>query len=168
MANTGAWATWGCMRSIFPSGSVGSRSACTPNCPRSLRNDRTAKEERRLAARGTTRPFSARSNSPIRARFPITFHTKRIAPGESNTWLIRVLGMKRSMAFSSKYPKTLQVMEYQPGGVQAWQHIDLGYQSAYPTITGGIFEFGFTDSILQMWAAFCGKYAREPACHLRI
>jgi hypothetical protein len=61
-------------------------------------------------------------------RFPITFHTKRIAPGESNTWLIRVLGMKRSMAFSSKYPKTLQVMEYQPGGVQGWQHIDLGYQ----------------------------------------
>jgi hypothetical protein len=36
-------------------------------------------------------------------RFPITFHTKRIAPGESNTWSIRVLGMKRSMAFSSKY-----------------------------------------------------------------
>jgi predicted dehydrogenase len=92
-------------------------------------------------------------------RFPITFHTKRIAPGESNTWLIRVLGMKRSMAFSSKYPKTLQVMEYQPGGVQAWQHIDLGYQSAYPTITGGIFEFGFTDSILQMWAAFCDELA---------
>jgi len=91
--------------------------------------------------------------------FPITFHTKRIAPGESNTWLIRVLGMKRSMAFSSKYPKTLQVMEYQPGGVQAWQHIDLGYQSAYPTITGGIFEFGFTDGILQMWAAFCDELA---------
>jgi hypothetical protein len=23
-----------------------------------------------------------------------------------------------------------------------------------PTLTGGIFEFGFTDSILQMWGAF--------------
>ena len=26
--------------------------------------------------------------------------------------------------------------------------------SAYPTITGAIFEFGFSDAILQMWAAF--------------
>ena len=59
------------------------------------------------------------------------------------------------MAFSTKYPKTLQVMEYRPAGAQAWQHIDLGYESAYPAITGGIFEFGFSDSILQMWAAFC-------------
>ena len=23
-----------------------------------------------------------------------------------------------------------------------------------PTVTGGIFEFGFTDAILQMWGAF--------------
>ena len=91
------------------------------------------------------------------AEFPITFHTKRIAPGESNTWFIRVFGMKRSMAFSTKYPKTLSVMEYKPGGTQGWQQIDLGYQSAYPTITGNIFEFGFTDCILQMWAAFCDE-----------
>jgi predicted dehydrogenase len=117
--------------------------------------------------KGGTAPCRTWDNATIfgevelanQGRFPITFHTKRIAPGESNTWLIRVLGMKRSMAFSSKYPKTLQVMEYQAGGVQAWQHIDLGYQSAYPTITGGIFEFGFTDSILQMWAAFCDELA---------
>lgn len=26
-----------------------------------------------------------------------------------------------------------------------------------PTITGGIFEFGFTDAILQMWAAFISE-----------
>jgi predicted dehydrogenase len=47
-------------------------SDINPN-PRSLRNDRTAKEERRLAARGTTRPFSARSNSPIRGAFRSRF-----------------------------------------------------------------------------------------------
>jgi hypothetical protein len=76
-----------------------------------------------------------------------------------NTWFIRVIGTKRSMAYSTKYPKTLKVMEYEEGGPQAWQHIDLGYESAYPTITGGIFEFGFTDSILQMWAAFCDELA---------
>ncbi len=93
------------------------------------------------------------------AAFPIAFNTKRIAPGESNTWYIRVLGMKRSMAFSTKYPKTLNLMEYKAGGTQAWQQIDLGYQSAYPTITGNIFEFGFTDCILQMWAAFCDELA---------
>jgi predicted dehydrogenase len=92
-------------------------------------------------------------------QFPITFHTKRIAPGETNTWFIRVIGTRRSMEYSTKYPKTLKVMEYAEGGVQAWQHIDLGYETAYPTITGGIFEFGFTDSILQMWAAFCDELA---------
>jgi predicted dehydrogenase len=91
--------------------------------------------------------------------FPITVHTKRIAPGETNTWFLKVIGTKRSMAFSTKYPRTLQVMDYKPGGVQAWQQIDLGYQSAYPTITGAIFEFGFTDTILQMWAAFCDELA---------
>jgi predicted dehydrogenase len=95
--------------------------------------------------------------APKGERFPITLHTKRIAPGETNTWFIRILGMRRSMAFSTKYPKTLQLMEYKPGGIQAWQQIDLGYQSAYPTITAGIFEFGFTDAILQMWAAFCDE-----------
>jgi hypothetical protein len=91
--------------------------------------------------------------------FPILLHTKRIAPGETNTWFIRVLGMKRSMAFSTKHPKTLQLMEYEPGGAQSWQQIDLGYESAYPTITAAIFEFGFTDAILQMWAAFCDELA---------
>ena len=63
------------------------------------------------------------------------------------------------MSFSTKYPRTLWQMDYQPGGSQAWQQIDLGYDSAYPTITGGIFEFGFTDTILQMWAAFCDELA---------
>jgi predicted dehydrogenase len=89
--------------------------------------------------------------------FPITMHTKRIAPGETNTWFLRVIGTRRSMIYSTKYPKTLKVMDYEAGGPQAWQHLDLGYESAYPTITGSIFEFGFTDSILQMWAAFCDE-----------
>jgi hypothetical protein len=44
-------------------------------------------------------------------------------------------------------------MEYQ-GKEQAWQKIDTGYEPAFKAITGGIFEFGFTDAILQMWAAF--------------
>jgi predicted dehydrogenase len=94
-----------------------------------------------------------------RGPFPIQLHTKRIAPGETNTWFLRVHGTELSMEYSTKYPKTLRMLEYQPGGKQAWQHLDLGYESAYPTITGGIFEFGFPDAILQMWAAFCDELA---------
>jgi predicted dehydrogenase len=89
--------------------------------------------------------------------FPITFQIKRIAPGHSNTWFLRVIGTQRSMEFSTQFPKTLRLMEYHSGGAQSWQHLDLGYASAYPTITGNIFEFGFTDSILQMWAAYCDE-----------
>ncbi len=87
-------------------------------------------------------------------RFPLTIQTYRIAPGESNTWYLRILGTKFSVEYSTKYPKTLRTMEYTPGKEQVWQTLDLGYETVYPTITGGIFEFGFSDSLLQMWAAF--------------
>ena len=30
----------------------------------------------------------------------------------------------------------------------------MGHETAFKTITGGIFQFGFSDAILQMWAAF--------------
>lgn len=90
-------------------------------------------------------------------QFPILLHTKRIAPGNTNTWFIKVHGLKRSMEFSTKEPKTLKVLEYTNGQRQAWQHIDLGYASAYKTITGGIFEFGFSDAMLQMFAAYCDE-----------
>ncbi|HVU11797.1 MAG TPA: Gfo/Idh/MocA family oxidoreductase [Phototrophicaceae bacterium] len=89
--------------------------------------------------------------------FPMHIQTFRIAPGEGNTWYLRVLGTEFSAEFSSKYPKTLRFMAYESGAEQAWQSVDLGYESVYPTITGGIFEFGFTDAILQMWAAFCDQ-----------
>jgi predicted dehydrogenase len=91
--------------------------------------------------------------------FPLRIETKRIAPGETNTWATEIDGTQGSIAFSTKLPKTLRFMEYQPGGKQAWQTLDLGSQSAYPTITGGIFEFGFSDAILQMWAAFLDELA---------
>jgi predicted dehydrogenase len=86
--------------------------------------------------------------------FPLRVETKRIAPGEANTWLIEVDGTEGSIAFSTKAPKTLRIMDYEPGGPQEWRVRDLGFQSAYPTVTGGIFEFGFPDAIMQMWAAF--------------
>jgi predicted dehydrogenase len=91
--------------------------------------------------------------------FPLRVETKRIAPGETNTWTIEVDGTEGSIAFTTKLPKTLRTMRYEPGGPQEWRVVDLGHRSAYPTITGGIFEFGFSDAILQMWASFLDELA---------
>ena len=87
------------------------------------------------------------------ALFPLTIKTQRIAPGHKNTWYLEILGTRASARWSSKQINTLEVLEYK-GGEQAWQVIDMGHEMAFPSITGGIFEAGFSDSILQMWAAF--------------
>jgi len=94
--------------------------------------------------------------------FPMNLKTWRIAPGEINTWYIEILGTKFSARFSTKNPKTLEIMNYINGGKQEWRREDLGYESVYKTITGGIFEFGFPDAILQMWAAFIDEYMNRP------
>ena len=91
--------------------------------------------------------------------FPLRIETKRIAPGETNTWTIEVDGTAGSIAYTTKLPKTLRTMSYEAGGPQEWRVRDLGSVSAYPTITGAIFEFGFSDAILQMWAAFLDELA---------
>ena len=44
---------------------------------------------------------------------------------------------------------------------QAWCRIDIGFKPMIKTITGGIFEFGFTDAILQMWATFIKEIQGE-------
>lgn len=85
--------------------------------------------------------------------FPLTIKTQRIAPGNKNSWYLEILGTQASVRWSSKQINTLEVLEY-TGGEQAWQVIDMGHEMAYKSITGGIFEAGFSDSILQMWAAF--------------
>jgi len=74
----------------------------------------------------------------------------RIAPGEKNTWYIKILGTKASASFSTKNPKLLRLLTYTVGE-QAWTEVEMGHETAFKTITGGIFEFGFTDAILQMW-----------------
>ena len=91
--------------------------------------------------------------------FPMTLKTQRIAPGEKNTWYLKVLGTKASARFSTKNPKRLECLRYD-GGEQTWGQIDMGHETAYKTITGGIFEFGFSDAILQMWAAFLFELER--------
>lgn len=86
--------------------------------------------------------------------FPLTLKMQRIAPGEKNTWSLTVLGTKSSARFSTRNANLLEVMEYKGGSEQRWQQIDVGFAPAFATITGGIFEFGFPDSIQQMWAGF--------------
>ena len=86
---------------------------------------------------------------------PMRLEMKRLAPGETNTWFIEVLGTEGGARFSTKEPKTLWLFER--GKEQVWQRIDLGHQMVFPTITGGIFETGFPDCFLQMWAAFAAE-----------
>ena len=90
---------------------------------------------------------------------PMRWEMKRLAPGESNSWFIEVLGGRGGVKFSTKAPKTLHLFEIAPGGEQGWKTVDLGHQAAFETVTGGLFEFGFPDSILQMLAAFASERA---------
>lgn len=95
------------------------------------------------------------------ARVPMRIETKRLAPGEMNTWFIEVLGTERGIRFSTKEPKTLWTFERRKGE-QVWEQTDVGYgASAFTSVTGGIFEAGFPDCFLQMWAAFVAE--REGA-----
>ena len=88
---------------------------------------------------------------------PLRFEMKRLAPGESNTWFIEIFGTEGGVKFSTKEPKTLWT--FHRGKEQLWQRTDLGFQAVFPTITGGIFEPGFPDCFLQMWAAFLAERA---------
>lgn len=89
--------------------------------------------------------------------FPLTIKTQRIAPGETDTWYFEVKGMKACARWSSTNPRRFELLEY-TGGEQAWQQIDMGWDPAFKGITGGIFEFGFTDCIQQMWGAFIYEF----------
>lgn len=98
--------------------------------------------------------------------FPMTLRFHRIAPGEANSWNIRIAGEKLSVRFSLKYPRTLETLAYDPGGPQLWTREDLGYDSAYKTIAGAIFEFGYADAFQQMLAAYCDQIGKGPDARL--
>jgi predicted dehydrogenase len=97
--------------------------------------------------------------------FPLTTEMKRIAPGHKNTWEFEAIGMDGGVRFSTKNPKQVEVFSTIDapgiGGEQSWNRLDSGSQSVWPTVTGAIFEFGFSDSVLQMWAAYLAE--REGA-----
>lgn len=96
---------------------------------------------------------------------PLLLETKRIDPGQKNTWSLRAIGMDGAVTFSTRYPKTVNVMTLDRGE-QVWQQVETGSQSSFSTVTGSIFEFGFSDAILQMLAAFFAE--REGALGERL
>ena len=102
--------------------------------------------------------------------FPLRLEMKRADPGQKNSWTFRALGMDGGVEFSTRHPKTLRVfghasLPFGQGGTevteQVWHEVELGSQSVFPTVTGPIFEFGFSDAILQMWAAFLAEREGE-------
>ena len=88
---------------------------------------------------------------------PLTLEMKRMAPTETNTWYLEILGTDRGARYSTKEPKTLWT--YRRDNEQWWEKTDLGFGLPFRTITGGIFEPGFPDVLMQMWAAFLAERA---------
>ena len=94
--------------------------------------------------------------------FSMVVETKRMAPGATNNWFIEVYGTEGSATFSTHNPKAFNYLTTN-GKEQGWTRIDIGSQSAIPTITGGIFEFGFSDAFQQMIGAFMQEFSNSSA-----
>jgi predicted dehydrogenase len=92
-------------------------------------------------------------------RTPLRIELKRFAPGETNSWYIEILGTDGGVRFSTKTPKTLWTFRREKD--QIWEQTDLGFHMVFPGITGAIFEPGFPDILLQMWAAFLAERAGQ-------
>lgn len=105
----------------------------------------------------TTRCVDPETGKP----FSMTLETKRMAPGQTNTWHIEVYGTEASAKFSTHDPKAFYYSET-IGKEQPWSRVDLGMSPAFKVITGGIFEFGFADCFQQMIAAFVNELSDKP------
>ena len=93
---------------------------------------------------------------------PMRWETKRLAPGETDSWSIEILGTDGGIRFSTKTPKTLWTFQRcSETGTQEGVQEDLGFEVPFRTITGGIFEVGFPDVLQQMWAGFLAERAGE-------
>ena len=157
-ASMAAWATWAC-----------TRCTCRSAWLAAARRAGAAGQDRRRASgqKGGMVPCDTWDNailacrgSAVEQEFPMLL-SKRIAPGHADTWFIRIAGTAVLGRVQHQEPQATG-LPYEPGA-QAWHVTDVPYQTAYPVITGNIFEFGFSDSILQMWAAFCDELAHGPA-----
>jgi predicted dehydrogenase len=109
--------------------------------------------------------LTCKCKDPLKGHeFSMVIETKRMAPGATNNWFIEVYGTEGSARFSTHNPKAFEYLKSE-GKEQGWTRIDIGSQSAIPTITGGIFEFGFSDAFQQMIGAFVRELSGEGAEH---
>jgi len=92
--------------------------------------------------------------------FPMLWETKRIAPGNMNTWVFEALGMDAGVRFTTRTPAYFERFR-RDGSEQIWEQIQPGNISAWPMVSGAIFEFGFADALLQMWASFLAERAGQ-------
>jgi predicted dehydrogenase len=88
--------------------------------------------------------------------FPMYMETKRMEPGSTDNWFFEIDGLECSAKFSSLKPNVFSYL-VPWGKEQAWADIQIGYKPMIRTITGPIFEFGFSDAILQMWGAYMSE-----------
>lgn len=86
---------------------------------------------------------------------PMQLEMKRLAPGETNTWYIEIYGTEGGVRYSTKDTKAF--WQFTNGAEQWWKRTDLGFQMPFETITGGIFEAGFPDCFMQMFAAYIAE-----------
>jgi predicted dehydrogenase len=109
--------------------------------------------------------LTCKCNDPKTGKeFSMVVETKRMAPGATNTWFLEVYGTEGSAMFSTHHPKAFRFLATR-GKEQGWTSIDVGSQSAIPSITGGIFEFGFSDAFQQMIGAFMHELSGSTSAH---
>jgi len=109
--------------------------------------------------------LTCRSTDPVTGKdFSMVVETKRMAPGATNTWFLEVYGTEGSAMFSTHHPKSFRFLST-AGKEQGWTSIDVGSQSAIPSVTGGIFEFGFSDAFQQMIGAFVHEFSGDEPSH---
>lgn len=96
--------------------------------------------------------------------FSIVFETKRMAPGATNNWFLEIYGTEGSASFTTHDPKAFYFLETS-GNEQGWTRIDVGSQSSIPSVTGSIFEFGFSDAVQQMIGAFMHEFSDGGSKH---
>lgn len=117
-------------------------------------------------------PVDTFENAELLARVPgadgdisLRVETKRVSLGDKNTWSLEIQGLDGGVRYSTKNPKSVEFFRRVDlpgvGREQVWQQADTGSVSVWPSVTGPLFEFGFADSILQMWSAFLAEYVGE-------
>ncbi|MFH0759536.1 MAG: Gfo/Idh/MocA family oxidoreductase [Bacteroidota bacterium] len=129
--------------------------------------------ETRPDGRGNTVPCHTFDNAVLTTRaidplskkeFSMVFETKRMAPGQTNTWFIEVYATRGSVKFSTRNPRSFYQLDTQ-GKEQGWTRTDIGSRSFVPGITGAIFETGFSDAFQQMIGAFMSEFRDAGSVH---